>query len=110
MRLALAMGRPLAELADTMSADEFADWLAFHRIFGLPDPWGQAGTIAAAITRPYQKRGTRPVSALDFIPADRQPKSRRQSVHEIRAAMGAVAAVAARAPKRPKPKGVRDGR
>ncbi len=90
MRLALAMGRTLAELAESMSADEFVEWLAFNRVFGLPDSWGEAGTIAAACERPWTKKGVRPREALDFIPAERRPK--RQSVREMRAAMASVAA------------------
>lgn len=94
MRLALAMGRTLAELADSMSSAEFTEWLAYNRIFGLPDPWGEAGTIAAAVTRPYQKKGAKPAMPLDFIPADRKPARRRQSVREMKASMGAIGAVA----------------
>ena len=77
---------PLRRLLSEMGADEFTYWIAFNRVFGFPDPWAQAGTVAAAATRPYQKKGARPASALDFIPADRKVGRRRQSMAEMMAA------------------------
>ena len=35
-RLALALGRTVAELQQTLSAAELVEWMAFYRI----DPWG----------------------------------------------------------------------
>lgn len=51
MTLALAMGRTLGELGESMTADEFGLWLALYQV----DPWGEqradlrAGIVASTV-------------------------------------------------------------
>ena len=50
MRLALAMGRTVEELRETMNADEWNRWLIFHSLYDLPDGFlvtGQLGTVVS---------------------------------------------------------------
>lgn len=50
MRLALALGRTVAELEASLSTDEFAEWMAYWQLepFGPEIDDQRAGTIAAA--------------------------------------------------------------
>lgn len=53
MRLAIALGRTVRELEETMGADEWDDWLDFERHYDLPDAFlitAQLGTLIAKIT------------------------------------------------------------
>jgi hypothetical protein len=52
MRLALALGRTVRELEETMSADEWSDWIDFESFYDLPDGYfvaAQLGSIIAGI-------------------------------------------------------------
>lgn len=67
-RLALAMGRTVAELNVTMGAAEYSSWCEYYRV----EPWGSerdnlhAGIIAQQISRmiPSKKK---PPSVSDFM-------------------------------------------
>lgn len=87
MRLALTMGRTCEEIGESMSAEELTDWIALDRVWPLPDPWRQAGTIAAVIANSLTKgRRWKPE---DFIPRARPPQ-KRMSNAQIQAALAGV--------------------
>ena len=51
MRLALALGRTVQELEQTMNADEWADWLLFHELYDLPDGFLVAAQLGTLVSR-----------------------------------------------------------
>lgn len=59
-----------------MTFNELRAWEAYYAL----EPWGQArdnmhaGLIAAAVSNPHRKKGTRPVTHKDFmlVPRDEQ--------------------------------------
>ena len=56
-RLALALGRTVAELGVTMSSSELSDWIDYYKI----EPWGawRDNYHAALIASMHAKEGTR---------------------------------------------------
>jgi hypothetical protein len=53
MRLALALGRTVRELEDTLGADEWDDWIDFLRNYDFPDAFhttAQLGILIGKIT------------------------------------------------------------
>jgi hypothetical protein len=53
MRLALALGRTVRELEETMGTDEWDDWIDFLRDYDLPDAFhttAQLGMLIGKIT------------------------------------------------------------
>jgi len=64
MRLALAMGRTVAELRETMDADEWSKWLLFHSLYDLPDGFLVAGRICELVSHGLGGKGL----AEDFVP------------------------------------------
>jgi hypothetical protein len=80
LRLALALGKSIREV-EALDARELAEWVAYDRIEGIPQPWRQAGTIAAAAANPYRGKGRRAFGPEDFMPIIR-PK-RVQSDEQI---------------------------
>lgn len=98
MHLALLMGRTLDELGRTMTSAEFAEWLAYDRVHGLPDPWLQTALLGCEARRPWLKRGHR-AEPLDLIPWRKGGGPRaRMSPRQVRAAMARVPGVTRREP------------
>ena len=73
MSLALAMGRTLQELGESMTADEFGLWLALYRV----DPWGEqradlrAGIVASTVANYAGMQRSKSAGAAkptDFMP------------------------------------------
>lgn len=70
MLLARALGRTLAELGETLSAEEFALWLADY----ARSPWGPEradvgpAIVASTIANVHRRPDSRPFSAADFLP------------------------------------------
>lgn len=64
MRLALVMGRTVAELRESMDAEEWSKWLLFHELYDLPDGFLVTGQLGAAIARAISGKG----KAEDFVP------------------------------------------
>lgn len=60
---------PVRELLERIDSRELSEWLAYARIEPLPDSWGEAGTIAAAIVNSNPFREGPAVRPADFIPA-----------------------------------------
>jgi hypothetical protein len=69
------MGRPVAELQSSMSALEFAEWMAYTRIA----PWGEtradlrAGIVASTIANINRAKKQKAYSPLDFMPRFEPP-------------------------------------
>jgi hypothetical protein len=52
MRLALALGRTVRELDETMDAEEWSEWIDFESHYGIPDGYfvvAQLGSVIAGI-------------------------------------------------------------
>lgn len=101
MRLALAMGRTLAELLAGMSYPEFCMWQGYDRAEGVPWPWLQTGVMTANIigNMPFRKGTARPVDFMISVPPP-EPPAAKQTPAEHRAIMAAhLAAFNARHPK-----------
>lgn len=64
MRLAALMGRTVAELRETMDAQEWSRWLLFHSLYDLPDAFLIAGQLGALISRVVGGKG----EPHDFAP------------------------------------------
>lgn len=47
--LALALGKGVRELLETMDSREISEWWAFHKIHPLPDPWTQTARICRTV-------------------------------------------------------------
>jgi hypothetical protein len=63
-RLALLLGRTVAELERDMSSRELSEWIAYQRIHPLPDGYWQAGMIASVMANCWGATTT----PDDFIP------------------------------------------
>jgi hypothetical protein len=64
MRLALAMGRTVRELEESLDADEWADWIKFQELYDLPDGFIVAGRVCAKIDHALGGKA----KAADFAP------------------------------------------
>lgn len=73
-RLALALGRTIRELEETLGADEWAFWLRYHALYDLPDGYIVTGQIGALISQSLGGKG-RPV---DFAPFYEAPPAARR--------------------------------
>lgn len=88
-RLALALGKSVAELEAHMSAAEFDEWRAFYRL----EPFGEwradhrAGLIAATMFNMNRGKDTEARSVLDFMPLIERPEPRPADPADIHARM-----------------------
>lgn len=64
MRLALALGRTVAELRATMDAEEWSRWLLFHSLYDLPDSFLVAGQLGSLVSHAVGGKG----KPADFAP------------------------------------------
>jgi hypothetical protein len=68
--LARTLGRTLQELAESITAEEYALWWAEYR----RSPWGelrsdvQSGIVAATVANVQRGSKTKPYKATDFMP------------------------------------------
>lgn len=92
-RLALALGMSVAEAQSRISSAEFAEWIAFSRL----EPYGperadlRAGIVAATVANVHRDPKSKPFAPSAFMPEfDRQV--RRQSIEEMKAALGMTGA------------------
>lgn len=78
----------MEELDATLSADEFAQWLAFDAIEPIGGPRGdlQAGIVASTIANVNRARGSKAFSPFDFMPL-----RERDDVGAVRRAVAAKA-------------------
>lgn len=82
------MGRTVAELNDSISSDEIAEWAAYYQI----DPFGsirgdmQAGIITSNLMNIHLKKGATPLKPQDFMPRFGEPEVKKtMSPKEIHA-------------------------
>ena len=91
-RLALALGKTVNELYQTMDAVELAEWRAFAAIepFGGPvdDVRGAIIAAAAANSHPYRKRAVR---VQDCLPAWHEHKPRIMKTEDMKQVFAAWA-------------------
>lgn len=68
-RLALALGRTVAELQSSMSSPEFNQWMAYYKLspFGEDRADLRAGIIASTTANMHKKKGTKPFAPRDFM-------------------------------------------
>lgn len=82
-RLAGHLGRTVAELEESMTSGELAEWMAFdmfHHPIG--NPWRQTGVLASAILAPHCGKGKVP-KPEDFVPVARLPQSPEDMAAEL---------------------------
>lgn len=88
MKLALAMGRTLQELSETMTSQEFGLWAALYS----EDPWDtirqdiNTGIIAAAIANSAGKiipKGKPPAKPADYMPFLKQREQEQDAVNPL---------------------------
>ena len=86
MTLALALGRTVRELQAELTAEEFAEWMAYHSISPIGDERAdlRAGIVASAVVNSRGGR-SRP---LDFMPIVRGRAVRRQTPKQMLALLG----------------------
>lgn len=91
-RLALKMGRTVAELQDAMSSAEFGEWIAYYSI----EPFGErmddlrAGVVSATIANVNRGKDTQPYKPLDFVPWAQEPEVKAKPSAEAMASLFGV--------------------
>ena len=88
MRLALAMGRTLRELDESLGADEWHLWLAWLGEYDLPDGYFVAGRACVASAAAFGGQ-TKPVDWVPFYEAT-GPTPVTQTQAEIKARWAAL--------------------
>lgn len=101
MTLALALGRTVAELHSSLSAEEFEDWLAFHSIEpigGLRHDVGHA-IVAATLANCHRGKNSRRYKITDFLPfEERRHQGKLKTPEQIQAYFQTLAGVRKRNP------------
>jgi hypothetical protein len=83
LRLALALGRSVKELLNTVDSEELSEWAAFDQIYPLPNPWLQTARICRTIMAASGNYKRIPDEDV-FIPASRKkPQSNEQMIAEL---------------------------
>lgn len=83
MRLALALGRSVKELLETVDSQELSEWAAFDQIYPLPNPWLQTARICRTIMAASGNYKRVPDEDI-FIPSARKkPQSQEQMMQEL---------------------------
>lgn len=89
-RLALALGRTVAELEQTMSGQELTEWIAYDSL----EPFGdqradlRAGIVAATMANCHRSRGDS-FKPQDFMPfVEKRNASPEEAMQALRAAFG----------------------
>lgn len=84
-RLALVLGRTVAELEETLSSRELSEWIAFYAM----EPFGEqradlrSAIIAATVANCHRVSGTA-FQPADFMPYETRKKDVRESIDAIR--------------------------
>lgn len=68
MLLSFVYGIPVRILQNTIDSAEFGELIAAHSLGKVPDPWQQAGVIAAAVYNANRSKNVKPFKPDDFIP------------------------------------------
>lgn len=83
MRLALALGRSVKELLNTVDSEELSEWAAFDQIYPLPNHWLQTARICRTIMAASGNYKRVPDEDI-FIPSARKkPQSQEQMMQEL---------------------------
>jgi hypothetical protein len=89
-RLALALGRTVAELEETMSGRELTEWMAYDSL----EPFGEqradlrSGIVASTIANCHRSRGPA-FKPQDFMPFVEKPSADpATALHALRKAFG----------------------
>lgn len=83
MRLALALGRSVKELLNTVDSEELSEWAAFDQIYPLPNQWLQTARICRTIMAASGNYKRVPDEDV-FIPAARKkPQTQEQMMQEL---------------------------
>jgi len=83
MRLALALGRSVKELLNTVDGEELSEWAAFDQIYPLPNSWLQTARICRTIMAASGNYKRVPDEDV-FIPAARKkPQTQEQMMQEL---------------------------
>lgn len=72
MRLALAMGRTVRELEESMGSDEWDDWVKFHSLYDLPDGFLVTANVCTLVSQGLGGKG----AAANFAPYYAAPERR----------------------------------
>jgi hypothetical protein len=89
-RLALALGKTVRELRETLSYREFVEWCQFYEI----EPWGdhradlRAGVIAATLQNVYYQavgaeQTARPLDYMPYVDKPEPEKEPEIDIHEL---------------------------
>jgi hypothetical protein len=87
MKLALALGKTLLELEQSMSWLELMKWTEYDKEYGIPDPWLQTG-MECQVTAQGLGDGTKQYYPEDFMPVEK--KAKQQSVAQMKSTMKAI--------------------
>ena len=88
-RVAALLGRTVAELQQTITSAEFADWCAYYTV----EPWGyevsnwRAGLVAATSAN-FSGRAKKSLKPSDFMPRGER-RTRRMTGEELHARLSA---------------------
>jgi hypothetical protein len=83
MRLALALGRSVKELLNTVDSEEIAEWFAFDQMYPLPNAWLQTARICRTIMAASGNFKRVPDEDV-FIPSVRKkPQTQEQMMQEL---------------------------
>jgi len=89
-QLALALGRTVAELEETMSSRELTEWIAYNAVqpFGDTRADLRSAIIASTVANCHRTSGT-PFKVADFMPYEDKPKGAPlDAVKQLRAMFG----------------------
>lgn len=89
-QLALALGKTVAELEETMSSRELTEWIAYNAVqpFGDTRADLRSAIIASTVANCHRTSGT-PFKVADFMPYEEKPKGAPlDAVKQLRAMFG----------------------
>lgn len=91
-KLALALGRTVSELEQTMSCREFSQWAAFYAVhpFGAERDNLHSAIIASTIANVHRSKGQQAVKVDDFMIKDQSQQKKAETMSTL-AWMDAVA-------------------
>jgi len=85
-RLALALGKSVAEIEGTMSSREISEWMAFYRL----EPWGddradlRTGIVASTIANVNRGKDTKSYQPQDFMAfTEKEEKDEAKALKEM---------------------------
>lgn len=93
MRLALALGRTVGELEETLPHAEWVRWLSFHNLFDLPDGFLVTGQLGSVVAGAIGSDRAKPEHFAPYYEPPKSPsKSRAGALASVRALVNAALA------------------